>query len=209
MFGLFKRTKIEKWEKDLLYNVLHSLQGESFKIFESQIKHHLHKGVIIGLSDIPGYVGLTFYPEVYKKFYDKRGRNFKLSNIYVFDEMSKEFIDYEIYISSGVINGYSIKKSKYKIDIDKIDVSKFRKIYLDSNDYDYISGILTPEEKEKINPDEVFSVEVNENTYYHLKDIGDGDFIGIDRNKNIYKLTHDPFEVILIKESLIDTLATL
>lgn len=209
MFGLFKRTKIEKWETDLLYNVLHSLPGESFKIFENQIQHHLHKGVIIGLSDIPGYVGLTFYPEVYKKFYDKKGRNFKLSNIYVFDEMSKEFIDYEIYVSSGVINGYSIKKNKYIIDIARIEVSKFRKIYLDSNDYDHISSILTPEEKEKINPEEVFSVEVNGNIYYHLKDVGDGDFIGIDRNKNIYKLTHDPFEVTLIRESLVDTLAAL
>lgn len=206
MFGFFKRTKIEKWEIDLLYNVLHSLPEESYRILESQIEQHLHRGVLTGISNIPGYVGLTFNPEVYKKFYDKKGRNFKLSNIYVFDEIGEEFLTFDIYVSSGVINGYSITKNKYKIDIAKIDVSKFRKIYLDDIDYNQISSILTPEEKDKINPSEVFSVEFNGNIYYHLKDIEDGDFIGIDINKKIYKLTHDPFEAVLIRKNLVDVL---
>ncbi|MEY3451193.1 MAG: hypothetical protein RL711_1019, partial [Bacteroidota bacterium] len=43
-------------------------------------------------------------------------------------------------------------------------------------------------------------------TYYHLKDIEDGDFLGIDIHKNIYKITHDPFEINLQKNELINVL---
>ncbi|WP_162842699.1 hypothetical protein [Mucilaginibacter pineti] len=38
--------------------------------------------------------------------------------------------------------------------------------------------------------------------YFHIKDLEDGDFIGIDSDKIIYKITHDPCEIIPLPESL-------
>ena len=45
---------------------------------------------------------------------------------------------------------------------------------------------------------------LNGKTYYHVQDItdGDGDFIGIDADKNVYEFRHDPFEITLLTEPL-------
>lgn len=44
--------------------------------------------------------------------------------------------------------------------------------------------------------------------YYHIYDLkdGDGDFIGIDEKKNVYKITHDPYEITLLEKTLIELL---
>jgi hypothetical protein len=45
-------------------------------------------------------------------------------------------------------------------------------------------------------------VKLRGSLYYHLRDLEDGDFIGIDADKIIYKITHDPFEIIPLNETL-------
>ncbi len=35
-------------------------------------------------------------------------------------------------------------------------------------------------------------VVVNGAEYFHLKDLEDGDFVGIDRKKNVFLITHNP-----------------
>jgi len=207
MFTLFKRTKIEKWEIDLLRNIFDSLPNDLCELFLDQINNRLHRGVLIGLSDIPGYVSLTFNPQIYKIYYNKNGRNFKYTNIKVFDTVSERFVDFEIYFSSGVVNGYRIvNNQKVKFDVHKIDTSVLKKVYLDNKDYDRISKVLTSDEKKKINPTEVFLVTLDKKDYYHLKDLEDGDFIAIDTKREVYKVTHDPFEILPINLDLIDIL---
>jgi hypothetical protein len=41
-----------------------------------------------------------------------------------------------------------------------------------------------------------------------LVDIADGDFIGIGADKKLYKISHDPFEVIEVHGSLSEILST-
>jgi hypothetical protein len=48
----------------------------------------------------------------------------------------------------------------------------------------------------------VYEVILNGNVYFHIQDLEDGDFIGIDENKAFYKITHDPFEITKIDTSL-------
>ncbi|RTY85522.1 hypothetical protein EKM00_14275 [Flavobacterium sp. RSP15] len=203
MFGLFKRTKLESWETNLLTNVLNKLPINNSKLFISQINDGLVRGVLIGMSDIDGYIGFSYNSKVYNKFYDKNGRNFKLENIKVYDTKLSKYLNLTIYFSFGLINGYSIEGSrKYKLDVSKINTSGFQKIYFDTNDYNEISNILTVRERELINPSEVYLVKLNNKDFYHLKDLEDGDFLGMDMYKKIYKITQDPFEINLINDKL-------
>ena len=53
------------------------------------------------------------------------------------------------------------------------------------------------EEISLLNTSDIYKIELNGKIYYHLKDLEDGDFIGIDTQKNIYLITHDPFKIAL------------
>lgn len=205
MFGLFKRTKIAKWEIDLLRNVLANLPTK-YSILINQINDGLLRGVIMNASDIPGFVAFTFRPEVLER-YDRRNEpDFKLTNIKVYDANSSEFVSYEIYVSNATISGYSLSRGKnHKIDPNKVDISGFKKQYIKSA-YDRVANILDSEEKKLLNPSVIYSVLVGDKEYFHIKDLEDGDFIGIDEDKIVYNITHDPMEVLIINGKLSEIL---
>ena len=201
MFGLFKRTKIEYWETQLLRNVIIKLPHE-YRGLLNQIDNGLLKGVLIGISDISGYVAFTFHSDVLKKYDRVNELDFKLSNIKVYDKKLSGFLTFVIYISSGTISGYSLTGAKkHDIDVEKIDVSSFKKEFIGYSDYNRISDILDVHEKQLLNPSDVYSVFLEDKEYFHIKDIGDGDFIGIDLDNNLYKIRHDPFEISILTRS--------
>jgi hypothetical protein len=206
MFGLFKRTKIENWETDLLRNVIIKLPSEYSSLI-NQIKDGLFRGVLVDVSDIPGYVAFTFHSDVLKKYDRENERDFKLTNIKVFDNKSLDFVPYELYVSSGTISGYSLGgNKKNNIDVSKVDVSGFKKEFIGKSDYNRIMHVLNKEEMKLLNPSEIYSVFVADKEYFHIKDLEDGDFVGMDESKVIYQIAHDPMEAVVINKKLLEVL---
>ena len=209
MFGLFKRTKLEYWEKELLCKVLMKLPKE-YSTLMNQISEGLIKGVLLGMGDIPGYVAFTFNADVLRKYDRKNEWDFKLTNIKVYDNIISDFVSFEIYVSSGTISGYSLGGGKkHNIDLNKINVSNFKKEFIGKSDYDRIADILDSDEKKFLNPSEVYSVYVNGKEYFHVRDLEDGDFFGIDDKKVVYKITHDPLQAVSINKKLAEVLNAL
>lgn len=207
MFGFFKRTKIEAWEIALLSGVIEKLPKE-YASLTDQIKDGLLRGVLVGVSDIPEYVAFTFNSNVLKKYDKVNDRDYKITNIKVYDAKTSSFLPYEIYISSGTISGYSLGGGKSKkIDLNRIDVLGFKKQFIGEFDYERILSVLNENEKSRINPSDVYPVFVGDKEYFHIKDLEDGDFIGIDIEKNVYKITHDPLRVSTLNKKIVDVLS--
>jgi hypothetical protein len=207
MFQLFKRTKIEEWEINLIKNTFEKIP--QYTKFINQISSNLLEGVRIGNSDISNYIALKYNPAFYKQFEELNGRNFKLTGLKVFDIISNNYLPFSIYFTHGILIGYSIdsQNTKFKLDITKIDLSSVKKIFLNEINVSEIISKLSKEELELINKDDIFVSYVNENEFFHLKEIEDGDFIGMDNYNNLYKITHDPIAVIPIeREELLNFL---
>jgi hypothetical protein len=204
MLRLFRRTKIESWELELLKATIAKLLGD-YSVLSSQIDDGLLRGVLLDASDIPGYVAFAFQPDVLKKYDRENEPDFKIKGIKVYDMKSSGFLDYEIYVCSGTISGYALSGNKNrKIDTGRVDVSKMRKEFIRSKDYHRILPFLTSEEQKLLNPGEVYSVFVGDREFFHVKDLEDGDFIGIDKKKMVYRITHDPVTVTLLDSAIPD-----
>ena len=201
MFGLFKRTKIDVWEVELLKTLLGSLPD--CKNFLLQIESGLLKGVLINRSDIPNYVGFTYNSSVYNDFYASKGENFKLSNLKVMDILSGDYVQISLYFAYGVVNGYSVDglhSAKYKLDTTKVNVASVKKIKIGEDVKDVLS-LLTSEELMIINEGDIYMSNLNGKIYYHLKELKDGDFLGIDLDNHIYTIKHDPFEICQVERT--------
>jgi hypothetical protein len=209
MFTFFKRTKIAKWEMDLLKNVIEHLP-EGYRHFQEQIDQGLFRSVLIGYSDIPGYVGFSFNEGMIDKFEKKHEKSFTLTGIRVFDKKSKEYLPYSIFFSAGTIIGYAVGGyPKYDLDINDIKVD-FKTTDRDiTDDFEKIRKHLTPAEINLLTPADIFEVTINGNIYYHLTDLEDGDFVGMDLKKNVFKITHNPLKVTPIKADLLDFLKSI
>lgn len=206
MFRLFKRTKIESWEIELLCNTIEKLPND-YSDLVSQIEDGLFRGVLLDASNIAGYVAFTFNHDILRKYENRGDKDYKLTDIKVYDIMTMVSLPYEIYVSSGTICGYSLGGGKKRnIDVNNIDVSMYRKELVGESGYDRINALLDDVEKEVVSPSEVYSVFVSGKEYFHLKDLEDGDFIGMDAKKVIYKITHDPMVVQRIDQTLIEIL---
>jgi len=206
MFGLFKRNKIEKWETELLRKVIVRLPEKYLSLID-QINKGLLRGVLLGASDISDYVAFTFHSEILKKYDKVNEPDYKLTNIRIYDDRSSSFLPYEIYVSSGTISGYSLGGGKKRhVNLNKVVVSDFKIEFIGESDYNRIVNILDKEEKKLLSPSEVYSVFVDGIEYFHIKDLEDGNFIGMDNKKVIYRITHDPMEVNRVDKGLLEIL---
>jgi hypothetical protein len=205
-FNLFKRKAVSKTEQELLKNIFKEL-GENYKNYIKQIDSGLLKGVFYQNKPFKNYVGFSYRPNLISEFEDKKQPYFVLEDIWAFEKNAKSFLEIRIYISFGVIVGYSTPEIKNpEFDIKQIQVDGYRKRFFENVDFEKVSEILDESELSLINSAEVYEVNVKDKLLYHIKDLGNGDFIGIDLNKKIYKITHDPFEILLLDKKLADVI---
>ena len=193
---LFKKKNTLKLHVALLQNIFNHL-GADF----DYIRRQLAEGIIIRYKrrdkPAPGYIYFRHKTDLFSKYFVRLGRHLALRGIYVFDELSGDYAELEIKISGGVLMDYcAVGRLEVKPIVEKIKIENFRVQYLASTaDYEQIAHLLTPEEKDLLNPDEVYEVELEGKVYYHLCELGDGDFIGMDLEKRVYVITHDPYKI--------------
>lgn len=206
MFNLFqrfiKRSSVYNWEKTLLINIF-NLLGDNYVDYVNQITDGVLRKVSIGSTVLPNYIGFLYDTKIVGRYDQKSGLTYTLRGINVFDKKCNQYINIEIHISHGLIMGYSTPThSEFELDVSKVKLDGFKKDYWYNNEYLTIKSILSPDELSLINPNDVYEVQLEGRIYYHLQDIEDGDFIGIDKEKNVYKFVHSPFEIIKLTDSI-------
>ncbi|MEM6360290.1 MAG: hypothetical protein AAF731_09375 [Bacteroidota bacterium] len=202
MFGFFNRTKIKQWEIDLLEKVFESL-NQNYSSFKSQVKEGLLTGVRLYPEDKSNYVGFKYNPGIAEKYLDDTARDYAIKGVQVFDKKQSKYIDFIIHVTHGLICGYSTPESDTpKFDIGKLKVPEVKNVYEENPDFEQIKNLLSGSEHNLLNPSEVYKVELEGKIYYHLKDLEDGDFIGIDDKKRVYQFTHDPYEIKFLSVDL-------
>jgi hypothetical protein len=204
MFKFFKRKNkidLHGWEKELFSNIF-KLLGNDYIGIEKQISEGIIESVRID-SKTPNYYSFRLNIPLLNKYENRKEQLFNINGIRIFDKFTQSYKYITIDLGFGLILGYSIKDVlNFNPDVNKIDISLVNKYYYENDDYKTIEFLFTKDELELINISDVYKVELDGNIYYHIKDLDDGDFIGIDIHKNIYKITHDPFEIIIQNNEL-------
>jgi len=207
MFKFLKKKtrKVSDWELALLSNTIKHLPIE-FGYLEAQIKSGLIKTSLLKQRGSgPDYITFTFDSNLINQFENKQNRNYQIKGIKLYDSLTNKKLEFTIYVYSGVISGYSIPRANdFHIDVSQIDTKSFKQVFIDNKDFKKLSKLLSKEETDLINPNDVYEVILNDKLFYHVQDLEDGNFIGIDTDKIIYKVSHDPFEISPIAKSLKD-----
>lgn len=191
-----------EWEVKLLCNIISEIS-----FCPKSLTYQLEEGLLVRKFPdnhvFRNYVGFSYNPLLSKKYENRKAETFIVKGVKVFDRFTKNFIDFWIFISGELIMGYSTpNNANFDADLDKIDFGKPYKERFGDDEFKTISKLFTKEEKSLFNPSDVYAVELDGKIFYHILDIGDGDFISIDIAKRVYKITHDPYEIDLLSETL-------
>ncbi len=196
MFNFFK-GKAAKLERHVaLIKAVCRLLPIQFNYLGEQVNDGIINGVRLLEKPFPNYKKFILDTSLIKRYEDEKGRSFFVKGILVYDLKSQTFVEIYLVIGFGILMGYSTSTvSDFDPDFNQINTASVYTQYFGENEFNKLRGLFTPDEIKLINPANFYLVELHSKNYYHIKDLENGDFIGIDMEKNLYKITHDPFEV--------------
>jgi len=204
MINLFKKKNNQpNILIELIANIINMLPLQ-FEYLRNQISGGIIKGIKSEKGPFQNYSKISLDVKALNKFEKPDGKYFAIKGIKVFDIKHQKTTEIHLYIGYGLLIGFSTPEIKELApDISTVDISGYYLEFFVNDDFEAIKAILTNEEVEVLNSNNVYEVELEGKVYYHIKDLEDGDFIGIDKEKNLYKITHDPYEIVSLKESIL------
>ncbi len=207
MFNLFKKNNKELLAKEkALMSAVFLALGEEYSYIANQLSDNIISGINESNVPFPNYKKFSLNSNVLSKYENRYGRYFVIQGIKIFDFNTKEYVELKINIGFGLLLGYATPGIKmFNPDLTNIDLGGLSLRFFAEEDTTKVK-LFTKEEWSLLNPNEVYEVEINGKKYFHILDLEDGDFIGIDEKRNIYKITHDPFLITPINKRIIEIL---
>lgn len=130
--------------------------------------------------------------------------NFDLYGLKVFNKKSKEYEDITLFFSDNLLTLIEIEnpeKFHKTYDYTKLQIGelKTKPISFENLDTKIARDILKNVPKNKLNQLEIdgaIEIECNENLYYTILDMENGNYIAVDKNEKVYRLNHEHIEKV-------------
>lgn len=196
MFRLFKNKfrTLKSWEIDVFRELLDQL-GVEYKHYIAQLNFIEKVGV--NRSDIPNLISFIYPTSFYKKFENHKVYNYILENLIIKDLHSTRNIVITLYFAHNIFLGYSsdLKDSTFEFDNKNIFYGDIKKKVWGEEGFRLIKKYLTSAELKHINRSDVYISSIEGVEHFHLKELSDGDFLGVNNNGVFFIVTHDPLEM--------------
>jgi hypothetical protein len=145
--------------------------------------------------------------DVWKKICDPRIDNYDIKNIR-FKDKNESFFSVDLYLSEGLIIGYTLPVDINSVNFDSINVDHIWEKHFINEEYNEIENILellSKDQLKKLNlTKNSFKIKIKNSIYYPIYDLEDGNYIAIEKNGSVYKITHDPLNANRIYDSITD-----
>jgi DNA-binding PadR family transcriptional regulator len=130
--------------------------------------------------------------------------NFDLYGLKVFNKKRKEYEDITLFFSDNLLTLIEIEnpeKFHKTYDYTKLQIGevKIKPVSFENLDTKITRNILKNISKDKLNQLEIentIEIECNENLYYTILDMENGNYIAVDKTEKVYRLNHEHFEKV-------------
>lgn len=198
MSNILKRKNIRKEDYTFLKSIASRLI-DKYPYLVSQIS----KDFILDKKDnefeSKGTYTLILNAKLESKYINRKlPQFFIIKDIFIWNKIKNKQEPIELDVMQGMLAGYKLTAKVSDLDLNKIDVSKIKEQNFNNQDKEELDKIIGDID-EKIIPllslNSSFKIDISEGTFYVIKDLGNGDYISIDKNGYVYKMTHDPYEI--------------
>jgi hypothetical protein len=201
MFGLFKKTswKIEGKSLDFFKQVFIQLPKE-FHFLKTGLDNGVYIRFSVNRSMKKDNYSISFDSLQSDKLMLKK-KNFELNNINILED--KKIYPLNLTIYDGLWIGFEINKNIFDFNKFEVDLSSLTKSEINSPSNAKIDGLMSGLNSDKLDLTSYNVLDVGGEKYFIIKDIEDGNYIGIDINGNVFGLIHAPYKIELINKSLV------
>ena len=170
----------------------------------SEIRNQTLSGQCYSLNDWESFpdfkfVSIGYCGDSYRR-YKKRGLNYKIAGLKIFSKQNNGFENIEILVNDNLICGIRISNSAYRpkeFDIQSINADSVVKtdFAFPPSKIDLFYDGLNAEIKQRLEPDDIEEIDMNNRTYYSFHDLEDGNCLAVDKKLKVYSLVHDAMPV--------------
>ena len=185
---LKKKPKLDI--SNLIKELVKTLPSKHDSIIEQ-----IEEGIVIGFFiEEDTYVKFKLDPSVISRFEDPIGRYYSISGFELeWEDGSRTCL--AIRIGYGLVLGIELSDRSVIFkhqNQPRVILTSLRITYFDSME----NTFLSPSEAKTFSPNDLYEIEIQGIHLLHLRDLEDGDFVAIDKEKSIYKVTHSPVELV-------------
>lgn len=198
------RKRILKEDFDFLKAIISKLPSKY-----DYLKRQVTEDFLLGKTQYPhndkGTYTLSRDAKLAKKYADKKLTHFFiLRGIKIFNKSRYIYEDVELYIVEGMLAGFKITARYRDLDLNKIDITGIKEKHFKDEDKETVSKILGKIDKDllsQLDVSDTFKIEIEEGEFYVIKNLGDGNYLSINKQGAVYGMIHDPYEIELLFEN--------
>lgn len=202
MINFFKKKDKYQGNLNELLKVL-SVVFLKFNDIQSQkIIEAIRNGLIVSINSPRETVAYNYFKfglniNIVNQYQDINSGQYSIVGIKVWDKIKNKFLDLEVLVFNGLVMGVALPNEikNFEFDSSKIVTKFISKINDEDDSLSHLKSLLSKHEIDILKDKNVFILDIEGKTYYHIKSLEDGDFIGLDVNGHVCKLTHDPFSI--------------
>ena len=185
---------LKKKPKLDISNVIKELAKALPSMYDSIIKQ-IEEGIVVGFFlEGDAYIKFKLDPSVISRFEDPIGRYYSISGFELeWEDGSRTCL--AIRIGYGLVLGIELSDRSVIFkhqNQPRVILTSLRITYFDSME----NTFLSPSEAKTFSPNDLYEIEIQGIHLLHLRDLEDGDFVAIDKEKSIYKVTHSSVELV-------------
>lgn len=200
MFSLFRKKKlIGEKDYDLLKSVVNSLPGKySYLVAQASKEFILDKKVNpLGKK---GTYTLTLNAELEAKYVNRNcPQFFIIRDIGVWNIFNNSFEQIELHILEGMLAGFRVNEKYSALDFNKIDTVRIKEKHFKDEEKEFLRKLIGDNVPEKVlsflEIESTFKIELFEGEFFVIKDLGDGNYLSMDKKGAVFGMIHDPYEI--------------
>lgn len=199
MFQFFKKSswKIEGKSFDFFKQLFSELPNEFGFLLDG-----LQKGLYRRFrkdAQFLGYYSIGFDPKQSDKSMTK-GKQFEIENIHIFENGNVHKLKLTIY--EGLWIGFEIDKNIIDFKNFNFDTTNIKKVTSRFEPDKKIKKLVEGLKSDKLELYNLSEIEIEGKVFYQIKDLEDGNYIGIDNTGSVFGLIHDPYKIEKIYDSV-------
>lgn len=158
------------------------------------------------------YLSHGYSTKNYQKINPEHKTNFDLFGLEVFNNKLNEYEEIVLFFQNGTLSLIEVKNPKKfhkTYDYTKLRIGKLRKkeVSFENQDKKITQEILKNVSKVKLNQLEIedtIEIEYNQNLYYTILDMENGNYVAVDKTGKVYRLNHEQTEKVKKISNTID-----
>ncbi|MCV6630953.1 MAG: hypothetical protein OIF50_13965 [Flavobacteriaceae bacterium] len=215
MFKLFSKKKLIKKQDYIFLRVVVKALPKKYSYLIPQVCEEFILDKKPNQLGDKGTYTLSLNAKLESNFSNKSlPQFFVLKDVYVWNMVKGSFEQIELHILEGMLAGFRVNAKYSELDFNKIDTLKIKEKHFIIEEKEFLKRLIgkMPEEVYyQLEIESTFKIELEEENYYVLKDLKDGNYLAMDEKGAVYAMIHDPYEIEKIfdtKESFFDALST-